>query len=263
MVSPLRLRDVTVRYPGTALPALCNAEFEAVAGELHAVIGRNGSGKSTLLRAAAGLVRTTAGQVELAGEDAARLRPAARARRVALVPQGLDALPDCSVAEFVEGGRYAWRGSPPNAGTSDRAAVAAALTATGLLAFAERPLAALSGGERQRALVARALAQDSPVLLGDEPTASLDPDQQLVVLELFAARARAGRAVVVVTHDLDLAGQFADRITMLASGRVADSGAPAQLLTEARLAPVFGTALRVVPGTGAAHVVVERARTTP
>jgi iron complex transport system ATP-binding protein len=263
MVSPLRLIDVTVRYPGTTLPALCIAEFEAAAGELHAVIGRNGSGKSTLLRAAAGLVRAAAGRVELAGEDAARLRPAARARRVALVPQGLEAVPDCSVADFVTGGRYAWRSAPEIAGTTDRAAIDAALADTGLLAMAERPLAALSGGERQRALIARALAQDSPVLLGDEPTASLDPDQQLVVLELFAARARAGRAVVVVTHDLDLAGQFADRITILAAGRVVDSGTPAELLTATRLAPVFGNALRVVPGTGAAHVVVERVRSAP
>ncbi len=245
MTAPLVLRDVRARYPDAESDALDGASVAVAAGEFHALIGPNGSGKSTLLRAAAGLLRTSAGQIELAGAALDALRPRERARRVALVPQGLEAIPDCSVAAFVHGGRYAHarRGRASRADDDD--AVRRALEVTSLTRFAARRMARLSGGERQRALVARALAQDTPVLLGDEPTASLDPDQQIAVLELFAARAHAGRAVLVVTHDLNLAGQFADRITLLDEGRVVVTGTPREVLCERVLRPVLGELLRV------------------
>lgn len=258
---PLELRGVRVHPSGAAKPALDGVVLELAAGELHALVGPNGAGKTTILRVAAGLVTPDAGSVIAGGQALAGFLPRERARRVALVPQGLPVIPDRSVADFVAGGRYAWIPRGQNAGGDDARVVHDALAATALLAFADRPLDAISGGERQRALVARALAQDTPVLLCDEPTASLDPDQQIAVLELLDARARDGRAVVVVTHDLNLAAQFADKVTLLADGKVVACGTPREVLCEAVLAPVFGDHLRVgalATDAGGAPVVVVR-----
>ncbi|MBI5853192.1 MAG: ABC transporter ATP-binding protein [Planctomycetes bacterium] len=262
MVIPLVLRNLCVRPRGAPKPALEGVDLDAMAGELHALVGPNGAGKTTLLRVAAGLVTPDAGAVEVLGALLAGLSVRERARRVALVPQGLPVIPDRSVWDFVDGGRYAWTSRGQRGSDGDSNAVHEALRATALLALRDRPLDTISGGERQRALVARALAQDTPVLLCDEPTASLDPDQQIAVLELLAARARDGRAVVVVTHDLNLAAQFAHKVTLLADGKVAACGSPREVLCEAVLAPVFGDHLRVgallADERGAPVVVVRR-----
>ncbi len=209
-------------------------------GELLVVLGPNGSGKSTLLRLLAGLLVPGRGQVLLDGEALSGLAPRERARRLAVVPQALAALPEVTVESFVLGGRYAhidrWRGSQP----ADRQAVREALEAADVADLRARALPDLSGGQRQRVLVARALAQQTRRLLVDEPTAALDLQHQLRVFELLARLARQGRAVLVVTHDANLASQFADRVALLHAGRLCALGPPREVLRREVLGPVYG-----------------------
>ncbi|MGE0142976.1 MAG: ABC transporter ATP-binding protein [Planctomycetota bacterium] len=236
--------ELTVRMPSRSEAVLDGISFSLRRGELVALLGRNGSGKTSLLRTLAGLLAPTHGRVCLCGEEPTRLRPRERARRIALVPQGLEHLTPQSVSSFVRGGRYAHFGQAD--ARTDRESCERAMIATGIAELASRDLVTLSGGERQRALVARALAQDTPILLGDEPTASLDPEQQIAILELFATAARSGRAVMVVTHDLNLASQFADKIALLDRGRLVAWDRPSVVLTEATMQPVFGSSLRIL-----------------
>jgi len=242
VVSLLAARAVVFDYPGP-LRALDGVDLELAACELVAVIGPNGSGKSTLLRCLSGLAEPGAGRVELHGRPIQGFRDRERARLLAMVPQFLPALPDVSVANFVLGGRYAhlsrWRG----ASARDRRFVALALEAADAAELAERLMSELSGGQRQRVLVARALAQEAEVLLVDEPTSSLDPEHQIRVFELIARTAAAERGAVVVTHELNLASQFATRIVLLDGGRVAARGTPREVLRREVLEPVYGERL--------------------
>lgn len=256
-MSAVRLRGVCAQPNGARERVLHGVDLEVRGSAVHAIVGPNGAGKTTLLRVLAGLLRPSAGTAEVGDTPIASLSPKARARSIAIVPQGLEAVPPMSVSRFVACGRYAWRGDAP----SDAAAIAAALDRTGLAPLADRGLATLSGGERQRALVARALAQDAPVLLCDEPTASLDVDQQIAVLEILAGESCRGRAVVVVTHELNLASQFADRVTLLAHGRVVASGAPNEVLTRDVLVPVYGDGLHFGELTSGRPLIVPRRRT--
>ncbi len=213
-------------------------------GELTVVVGPNGSGKSTLVKAAAGLLPLRAGSVQVEGRDLAALSDRERARRVAVVPQSLDRWPSLKVFDLVASGRYAhlswWRGPGP----ADRQAVDRALAQVGLAEQAERPLTELSGGQRQRALVARALAQSASVFLVDEPTNALDLAHQLDVFSSIGALTCEGRAVLTVTHDLNLASQFATRILLLVDGRFVAEGTPREVLRPEVLGPVYGERLR-------------------
>jgi ABC-type cobalamin/Fe3+-siderophores transport system ATPase subunit len=238
----LEARDLTFAYPGGE-SVLFGADLRVEAGELVCLLGPNGAGKSTLLKLLAGLLRPDFGEVRLEHEALASLGPRARARRIAVVPQALSGLPDLTVHDFVAYGRYAYQGPFGRASAKDRDAVQRALVEADLEALAARPLAELSGGQRQRAMVARALAQEAEVLLVDEPTTALDPGHQIAVMELLASLGRRGRGLVVVTHDLNLASQFATRVVLLEQGRVVADGAVAQVLTRTVLEPVYGPAL--------------------
>lgn len=213
-------------------------------GELTVVVGPNGSGKSTLVKAAAGLLAPRAGSIRVEGRSLAELSDRERARHVAVVPQSLDRWPSLKVVDLVASGRYAhlswWRGP----GAADREAVEQALEQVGLSDQAERPLTELSGGQRQRALVARALAQSASVFLVDEPTNALDLSHQLDVFSSIGALTCEGRAVLTVTHDLNLASQFATRILLLVDGRFAAEGRPQEVLRPEVLGPVYGERLR-------------------
>ena len=234
----LEAQGLTVRLGRRV--ALSGIDCDPRPGRLTLVIGPNGAGKTTLLRALAGLVRPSEGRVTLEGTDIARLRPADRARALAYLPQGgLSAWP-IPVRDVVALGRLPHGERPDALPEPGREAVSRSIAAVGLEGFEERPVTELSGGERARALLARALATEAPVLLADEPVAALDPRHQLIVLEVLRARARAGAVVVAVMHDLALAARFADTIVLLDGGRVASQGAPAEVLTEARLAASFG-----------------------
>lgn len=227
-MSALELTGARVRLGGRE--ALDGVDLVVASGELVALCGPNGAGKSTVIRALAGLVGLDAGRARLAGDDVGGLDVAARARRVAYLAQ------ERWVAWNLRAADVAALGSP--AGSEAR--VAAALAEMQADRAADRGINDLSGGERARVLIARALAQPAAALLADEPTAGLDPDGQLLVMERLAARARAGQAVLVSLHDLDLAVRFADRVVVLHEGRLRADAAPRQALTDDVLAAVFG-----------------------
>jgi len=239
MVSALAAAGLHFTFEGD-VRAVAGVDLLLEDGELLVVLGPNGSGKSTLLRLLAGLLAPDRGEVLLDGAPLGRLAARERARRLAVVPQALAALPETTVEAFVLDGRYAridrWRGSQPE----DHRAVREALAAAEVSELAGRALPDLSGGQRQRVLVARALAQQAPRLLVDEPTAALDLQHQLHVFELLQRLAREGRAVLVVTHDANLASQFADRVALLHEGRLAALGPPRQVLRREVLEPVYG-----------------------
>ncbi len=219
-------------------------------GLFTVVIGPNGAGKSTLLRALAGLVRPRSGDVALDGRTVASLTATERARTIAYLPQGGSIAWPLPVADAVALGRLPYGERPGALPPAGRIAVGTALAAVGLSGFESRPTTELSGGERARVLLARALATEAPVLLADEPVTALDPRHQLVVLDVLKARSRAGAVVVAVMHDLALAARFADRLVLIAEGRVRAEGAPAAVLTPAELARSFGIEARVVVQDG-------------
>ena len=238
----LEARELHYAHPGP-VPALAGCCLRARPGELLCVLGPNGAGKSTLLRNLAGLLVPDSGEVLLDGAPLAQLAARTRAQRVAYVPQALERVPELLVEDFVLGGRYAHLGPWRRRGPADRAIVARAMAAADTTELAQRPLTGLSGGQRQRVLIARALAQEAEVLLVDEPTASLDPAHQLGVMEWVATLAGEGRTVVVVTHDLNLASQFAARVLLMDQGRVVALGRPDDVLQPDVLCPVYGARL--------------------
>lgn len=198
-------------------------------GEFTGLIGPNGAGKTTLLRAALGLLPAT-------GESSlALLSPAARARQAAFLPQAREIAWDITVETLVALGR-----TPHRPGPEDRAATARAIAEMRLADLAHRRATNLSGGEQARALIARALAQETPFLLADEPIAGLDPAAQISTMELFARLAGEGRGIVAALHDLSLAARHCTRLIVLHEGSVAADGAPEQVLTASLLQRVFG-----------------------
>ncbi len=256
--APLEARGVVFDYPGP-LRALDGVELALPGGQVLVVIGPNGSGKSTLLRCLAGLLAPVSGTVLLDGRPLSGFPARERARSIAVVPQYLPALPQLAVESFVLGGRYAhlarWRGPQRH----DLEAVRSALEDCDAGDLSLRLLDELSGGQRQRVLIARALAQEARVVLVDEPTSSLDPEHQVRVFALLARLARAGRAILVSTHDLNLAGQFADRMVLLDRGRPVASGDVESVLRREVLEPVYGPHLyygRLADRAGAERLFV-------
>lgn len=235
----LEARGLAFDYPGP-LRALDGIDLALRPGDLTAVIGPNGSGKSTLVKVLGGLLAPTFGEVLLGGMPVRTLPPRERARKVAVVPQFLPALPDVRVIDFVSSGRYARIARFASAQASDRDAVSLALEECDAADLRDRSMAELSGGQRQRVLVARALAQEAPFLLIDEPTSGLDPEHQIRVLELVASLRGGSRAALFVTHDLNLAGQYAKSMLLLDRGRVVAQGSVLDILQREILEPVYG-----------------------
>ena len=234
----LRATAIQFGYVPSA-PVLRDVSVDVEAGEVVCVLGPNGAGKSTLLKSLAGLLAPEEGAVSLDGEDLSRLDARRRAQRVAVVPQWLARVPEIRVGDFVLGGRYGHLDRWRRASAQDHASVRTSLEAAKIGDLAERSLPTLSGGQRRRAMVARALAQEARFLLVDEPTSELDPEHQLAIFGLLRELASSGHGVLVVTHDLNLASQFADRLVLLASGRVVVEGAPEAVLRDEILADVY------------------------
>ena len=233
----LQAKDVSVRI-GEAIIV----EKAAVAlqpGQLVALVGPNGAGKTTLIRALAGLLPAQ-GDIALTGKPLAALDARERARKVAYLPQGHVFHWPMQVDAVVALGRHPHTDPFSQPSPADRDAVARAMARTGIEAFAARRVTTLSGGERARVALARALATEAPVLLADEPTASLDPRHQLVVMQLLRQAAHDGGAVLAILHDLALAARFADRVLVMDKGRIVAEGAPGEALSPQRIADVFG-----------------------
>jgi iron complex transport system ATP-binding protein len=235
-VSAISADNVSVRLGGALIVE--DATLSLQRGELAILVGPNGAGKTTLVRALAGLLPTE-GAITLQGRPLAEFSARERARRIAYLPQGNVFHWPMPVASIVALGRYPHADpfSPPT--PADEAAVREALVATETAAFAQRAVTTLSGGERARVALARALTTQARILLADEPTVSLDARHQLAVMELLRAAARAGGAVLAVVHDLSLAARFADRVIVMAGGRIVAQGSANEALSVERIAAVF------------------------
>ena len=209
-------------------------------GELAVLIGRNGAGKSTLLDAVGGQIGADSGRIEIFAQAVAAMPARRRALQVAAIPQEFEIPFAFSVREVVEFGRAPHLGYFGRMRPDDRCAVAAALVECDLDRLANRPLGELSGGQRRRVALAAALAQDTPVLLADEPSAHMDVARIIWCWRLLQDRARSGRAVLAAAHDLNLAAAFADRIYLLGGGRLISGGDPESVLSRRNLAEGFG-----------------------
>lgn len=227
------------------------------AGEVVAILGANGTGKTTLLRASLGLLRRDGGAVSLNGADPLRLSPRERALRAAYLPQRPQAIWPISVEALVALGRFAHGAAPERLSPRDQAAVDAALASCALQHLRHRSMEQISGGEKARAHLARALAQQAPLLILDEPDAGLDPAQALALADILRAHAAAGGAVVFSSHDIALAARVADRIVVMKQGRVIASGAPALALSHAVISDAYGRAGSLQALNGKAVVVFD------
>lgn len=247
-----RCAGLTFRYPGSERPAVDGVSLEVPAGACTAVLGPNGSGKSTLLRLLLGTLTPERGEVELGGRSVAEWTRAELAREVGVVPQGEEAVFPVSVRELVAMGRYPYLGPWRREGEVDRRAVEEAMRRCDVAEFRGRMLDTLSGGERQRVRLARALAQEPAALALDEPTAALDVGHEMVIFELLRHLGHTRTTVLLVTHNLNLAARYADRLVLLDRGRVVAAGAPAEVLTRERVERVYGWPVRIVahPGPG-------------
>jgi iron complex transport system ATP-binding protein len=243
MDAALTADKVSLTY-SNGIRALDGVSLSVAHGEFLAIIGPNGSGKSTLLRSLTGLQSIDSGAISLEGKPLRELDALERARRVALVPQSLDVLPGYSVSDFVLHGRYAHLSGWRLFSKHDRDVALDCLKRVDAAEFLERAMNEMSGGERQRVLIARALAQESRTILLDEPTSALDLKHQLVVYRLiYEMHRNAARTIVVVTHDLNLASQFADRLVLMLNGKIVSSGTPAEVLRREVLESVYGSDL--------------------
>jgi len=247
----IRARGLRFGYDGR--PLLADVSLEVARGEIFGVVGPNGAGKSTLARLLLGLLAPAAGDVAIDGHDLSSLSPRARARLVAAVLQDEPLEFPFTALEVVLMGRRARLGPFGFESSADLEAAERAMRDTGVLDLAARPMGELSGGERRRVLIARALAQDTPALVLDEPAAALDVRHVLELFALLDARKRAGAAVVVVVHDLNLAAQWCDRVALLVAGAPAVVGPVDEVLTPERLGAAFGVEVTVGthPITGA------------
>jgi len=220
-------------------PVLHDISLSLSPGHLVALVGPNGAGKTTLLRALAGLIPST-GAIHVGGEPLSSLSLRERAKRFGYLPQGHMVHWPLPARDIVALGRYPHGATDPaRLSPKDAEAVLRAMQAVDVMEFAERRVTELSGGERSRVALARVLAVEAPVILADEPTASLDPRHQIDVMRGLRAAAEAGVLVIVVTHDLGLAARFADTVLVLSEGRLVSQGEPAEALSEQVMAQVF------------------------
>jgi iron complex transport system ATP-binding protein len=252
----LGARELSLGYGST--PIVDRLTVDIAAGAVTAIVGPNACGKSTLLRGLARLLTPTAGQVVLDGADITRLRTKEVARRLGLLPQSSIAPEGIIVADLVTRGRFPHQTMLRQYTRADQQAVAEAMAATGVTALAGRPVDELSGGQRQRVWIAMVLAQQTPLILLDEPTTFLDIAHQIELLELFAElNLEQGRTIVAVLHDLNHACRFADRIVAMRAGSIVAQGHPSEVVTAALVEQIYGLECQVIddPETGTPLVI--------
>jgi len=251
IVMKLEARNLTLGYGGT--PVVRDLDLVVPEGAITAVVGSNACGKSTLLRGLARLLRPMAGAVHLDGRSIFEMPTRTVARHLAILPQRPLAPGGLTVRDLVAQGRYPYQGLLRQWSGEDEGAVAHALATTGLEELADRPMETLSGGQAQRAWIAMILAQETPILLLDEPTTFLDLAHQIEILDLLGDLNRErGRTVLMVLHDLNQACRYAQSLVVMTDGRVVARGRPETLVTADLVQEVFGLACRVVedPVTG-------------
>ena len=242
----LRVENVTFGYG--ARPVLEGVSLEVNPGELVGVVGPNGCGKSTLIKGITRLLSPGMGAVHLDGHTVGQVSRIELARLVAVVPQNPSLPPLFSALEVVLLGRAPWLGLFQREGKADIQAAETALEATGVLGLAGRRVGELSGGERQRVCIARAFAQETPILLLDEPTANLDINYQQKVMAMVRRACREqGKLALAALHDLNLAAQFCDRLVMLSGGKVFAEGTPSEVMTAENIRRVYGAEVTILP----------------
>ncbi len=249
----LEMTNVSLSIDGA--PILRDASLTVEYGRLLALVGPNGAGKSSMLSVLSGDRRPTQGEVSLEGRPIGDYSAKELARHRAVLLQSNEVTFGFTVAEVVEMGRSPWSG-----GGDDESVIAESIVRADVGHLVERRFSSLSGGEKARTSLARVLAQDARIVLLDEPTAALDLRHQEEVLSLARELAAGGRAVVVVLHDLSLAGAYADDVCIVADGTVCATGAPGDVLTAQRIGHVYGIAVRVTsdPDTGRPVVTPRR-----
>jgi iron complex transport system ATP-binding protein len=241
----LDTRDLVVRYPGQQRPALDGVTMHVPAGTIYAVLGPNGSGKSTLMRAMLGIVNIQGGEALLDGKAIGSWDRRGLAQVVGAVSQSETISFPMTVREMVAMGRYPHLGPLEGEDDEDRAAIRNAVAQCDVTDLETRDVTTLSAGERQRVRIARALAQEPKVLVLDEPTSSLDIKHEMAILELLKRSVESGITVLLITHGLNLASRFADRMLLLSEGRVAAEGSPAEVVTVDVLTEVYGWPISV------------------
>jgi iron complex transport system ATP-binding protein len=242
----LNAKDLTLAYDNRRVVEDLTVELPE--GRVTVIVGANACGKSTLLRGLARLLKPAAGTVLLDGKDIHSLSTRAVAKTLGLLPQTPVAPDGIAVVDLVGRGRYPHQGWFRQWNTDDDAAVASAMRVTDTLELADRNVDELSGGQRQRVWIAMALAQQTDILLLDEPTTFLDVAHQVEVLDLITDLNRsAGTTVAIVLHDLNLAARYADHLIAMKGGRIVAEGPPSDVVTEETVAEVFGLESRVIP----------------
>jgi iron complex transport system ATP-binding protein len=258
----IEFNDVAVRYPRSTASALGGVTLAAGRGLLTAIVGPNGSGKSTLVRALIGRIPLERGEIRVDGLATTGLTRADLARRVAVITQREELAFPLLVSEYVALGRFPHLGIWHAAEANDRRAIDASIDAAGVAALRERRIDALSGGEWQRVRLARALAQGGDALVLDEPTTFLDIGHEMSVFELLHGLARTGKAVLLISHQLNLVARFADQLVLLHRGAVAAAGPPDSVMRAEVLERVYEWPLVVSrdPAVGAPTLVPLRRR---
>jgi iron complex transport system ATP-binding protein len=242
----LSTKRLTLAYDGA--PVIRDLDLMIPAEKITALVGPNGCGKSTLLRGLARLLKPRAGAVYLDGASIFKLSTKMVAKRLGILPQGPVAPEGLTVRDLVAQGRFPYQNWLQQWSKEDEQLVESALATTGMTGLADRALDTLSGGQRQRAWLAMALAQDTEILLLDEPTTFLDLAHQVEVLDLLYELNQAqGRTIVMVLHDLNQACRYADYLVAVREGSILAQGEPMQVMTEAMVREVFGLECRIVP----------------
>jgi iron complex transport system ATP-binding protein len=241
----LKIEGLSVFYGSRRV--LHDISLEVGGGEVLALIGPNGAGKSTLVRAVSGVIPAAAGAVRTDGHDLLALPPMRRARALAVVPQAVSIPPAFTVWETVLLGRTPYLNFLGQISAGDEEIVRRALARVDALELADRRVGELSGGEQQRVLLARALAQSTPILLMDEPTAHLDLQHQILLMELVRGLAHEeGLAILIALHDLNLAARYADRVALLVEEKIRAVGTPVQVMTPEAISAAYGLPVSVV-----------------
>jgi len=241
----LQIENLSVSYGSRRV--LTNVSLEVNSGEVLALIGPNGAGKSTLVRAVSGVIPVQGGTVGANGDNLLSLSPMQRARYLAVVPQAVSMPPAFTTWETVLLGRTPYLNFLGQVSARDEAIARGALEKVNALGLADRRVGELSGGEQQRVLLARALAQSTPILLLDEPTANLDLHYQESFMQIVRTLAYEEKlAVLIALHDLNLAARYADRVALLVSGEIRATGTPQQVLTPSLISEAYHLPVQVI-----------------